>query len=560
MLGGFALAALVLAAVGIYGVVAYGVVQRTRELGIRMALGAGGGSLLRMVIRQGMAPVLGGIALGFAAALAGGRVLRGLLYGVGANDPVTFVAVTFFLVAVALAAIYLPARRAARSDPMAALRPSDRNASMDIAAPESPLRRPLAAEEPGAHRRRGAHARALHRRHDRDLQRGLRRALPAPAVSASRPDPAAADAGGGSSPARCRSATGPTSSASSGASATSCRPTARASTSPGADMPENVDGARVGADFFAMLGVQPALGRGFLPEEDAPGRGDAVLLSDGLWRRRFGADPSVVGREIRLDGRPHTVIGVMPAAMDYDDLRRGALAAGRVLPGAARRCTTSTILIVLARLNPGVTLAQAQAEMESLGRWLETNFPKENKDRSLAISSFMEELVGDYRPRLYVLLGAVGFVLLIACANIANLLLARGAARAREIAIRAAIGAGRGHLLRHALTESLVLAVGRRPARDPARLLGRRAPRGASARRTSRGSGTARVDGPVLAFAVGLTLLCGLVFGLAPALRMSRRMPHEALKEGGRSGSRPGAGTGSGARSWWPRSRWRWCC
>ena len=122
VLGGFALAALVLAAVGIYGVVAYGVVQRTRELGLRMALGAGGGSLLRMVIRQGMAPVLYGIALGFAAALAGSRVLRGLLYGVGANDPVTFVAVTFFLVAVALAAIYLPARRAARSDPMAALR------------------------------------------------------------------------------------------------------------------------------------------------------------------------------------------------------------------------------------------------------------------------------------------------------------------------------------------------------------------------------------------------------------------------------------------------------
>jgi predicted permease len=122
VLGGFALAALVLAAVGIYGVVAYGVVQRTRELGIRMALGAGGGPLLRMVIRQGMTPVLAGMALGLAGSLAAGRVLRSLLFGVGPSDPVTFVAVTFFLVAVALAAIYLPARRAARSDPMVALR------------------------------------------------------------------------------------------------------------------------------------------------------------------------------------------------------------------------------------------------------------------------------------------------------------------------------------------------------------------------------------------------------------------------------------------------------
>jgi len=120
--GTFALAALVLAAVGIYGVVAYGVVQRTRELGIRMALGAGGATLLRMVIRQGMAPVLGGLVLGLAGALAGGHVLRGLLFGVGTSDPATFAAVTFFLVAVALAATYLPARRAARSDPMIALR------------------------------------------------------------------------------------------------------------------------------------------------------------------------------------------------------------------------------------------------------------------------------------------------------------------------------------------------------------------------------------------------------------------------------------------------------
>jgi putative ABC transport system permease protein len=307
----------------------------------------------------------------------------------------------------------------------------------------------------------------------------------------------------------------------------------------GTDAPENVDGARVGGDYFTMLGVRPAIGRGFLPEEDTPGRGNVVLLSDGLWRRRFGADSGVVGREIRLDGRPHTVVGVMPAAMDYTVFDEELWVPTAFTPARLAE-HDEHFLVVLGRLMPGVTRAQAEAEMRGLGKWLETTYPDDNLGRRIEMAPFMEELVGDYRPRLYVLLGAVAFVLLIACANIANLLLARGAARSREIAIRAAIGAGRGHPLRQALTESLVLAVA-------GGLLGLLLGHWGVAMLAAFGPedvprlAQARVDGPVLGFAIGLTAVSGLIFGLAPSLRTSAWSPQEALKEGGRSGSRAGS-------------------
>ena len=304
----------------------------------------------------------------------------------------------------------------------------------------------------------------------------------------------------------------------------------------GTDAPENVTGARVGADYFAMLGVRPALGRSFLAEEDAPGRGDVVVLSDGLWRRRFGSDPRVVGSQVRLDGRPHTVVGVMPASMDYAVFDEElwvptAFSADRLA------MHDEHYLVVMGRLRPGVTLTQAEAELQGLAGWLRTNFPKENRDRGILVASFKEELLGEHRPRLYVLLGAVGFVLLIACANIANLLLARAAARSRETAIRVAIGAGRKHLFRMALTESLVLAVAGGVLGLLAGYWGVEALAGFGPRDVPRLQ-QATINGPVLAFALGLTLLSGLIFGLAPALRTAARPPHEALKEGGRSGVR----------------------
>jgi putative ABC transport system permease protein len=307
----------------------------------------------------------------------------------------------------------------------------------------------------------------------------------------------------------------------------------------GAETPENVDGARVGADYFALLGVRPALGRDFRSEEVAPGRENVVLLSHDLWQRRFGADPKAVGSEIRLDGRPHTVIGVMPASMDYTLFDEELWVPVAFTPERLAM-HDEHYLTVLARLDSGVTLPRAEEEITGLARWLETTYPKENQDRTIQVSQLMEELVGDYRPRLFVLLGAVAFVLLIACANVANLLLARGAARAREISIRAAIGAGRHHLVAHALAESLVLALA-------GGLLGLLVGYWGVALLAAYGPedvprlAQARLDGPVVVFALGLTAVSGLVFGLVPALRTAARPPHEALKEGGRSGSRAGS-------------------
>jgi putative ABC transport system permease protein len=300
----------------------------------------------------------------------------------------------------------------------------------------------------------------------------------------------------------------------------------------GAETPENVTGARVGADFFPLLGLKPALGRAFLPEEDRPGADGVVVLSDGLWRRRFGSDPSVVGRDVRIDGQPHRVIGVMPRSLDYTVY--GEELWLPIAFGPERLAEHDEhYLLVLGRLKPGITPREAQSALDGIGRWLAEQFPKENHERGLSASPLMEELVRDYRPRLFVLFGAAAFVLLIACANIANLLLARATARSRETAIRAAVGAGRGHILRQALAESLLLAVGGGGLGIMAAYWGvaglialgpAEVPRLASA----------RVDAPALGFALLVTLVAGLVSGLAPALRMAGQFPHEALKEGGR--------------------------
>jgi predicted permease len=304
------------------------------------------------------------------------------------------------------------------------------------------------------------------------------------------------------------------------------------------DAPENVTAARVGWDFFSLLGVTPALGRAFRPEEDQPGRDNVVILSDGLWRSRFGADRGILGRQVRLDARSYTVIGVMPPSLDYAALDEQLWVPNGFTPEQLAM-HDEHYLIVLGRLKPGVTRAAGLAELSQIAGSLRERYPKDNEERSFTFSQFDRELVSDYRSRLLVLLGAVGFVLLIACANIANLLLARGASRAREMAIRAAIGAGRGALLQQALAECFLLALAGGIAGVLAAFWGVNALVSFGPADIPR-LALARIDGPVLAFAALVTLLSGLIFGLAPALRAAIRFPQDALKEGGRTG--PAAG------------------
>jgi putative ABC transport system permease protein len=301
----------------------------------------------------------------------------------------------------------------------------------------------------------------------------------------------------------------------------------------GSDQPENVPAARVGADFFRLLGVRPALGRDFAAEEDQPGHDAVVVLSDQLWHRRFGADRSIVGRQLRLEGRPYTVIGVMPKSLDYT-LYDEQLWVPIAFTPERLAMHDEHYLVVLGRLKPAVTQQQLASELDLISRDLRQRFPQEDSQRHVAATPLQDELVREYRPRLYVLLGAVGFVLLIACANIANLLLARAAARSHETAIRAAVGAGRAHIMRQALTESLVLALAGGVLGVFAAYWGVSALIAIGPADVPR-LAQARVDGAVLGFAVLVTVVSGLVFGIAPALRMAGSSPYQALKEGGRA-------------------------
>jgi len=220
--------------------------------------------------------------------------------------------------------------------------------------------------------------------------------------------------------------------------------------------PERVVVARVSASFFPMLGVKPLLGRAFSPDEQIAGKDRVVLLSHGLWQRRFGADRGVVGRPLTIDGEPHTVIGVLAPDGRIPSGTEDAWTPLSPAPTDQFRGVHNTR--VHARLKPGVSLAQAQAEMTAIMRRLEEQYPDDNQGRGAVVLPLDEFLVGDLRAPLNVLLGAVGCVLLIAVVNVANLLLARGAAREKEIAIRSALGAGRGRLVRQLLAENLPLA------------------------------------------------------------------------------------------------------
>jgi putative ABC transport system permease protein len=301
---------------------------------------------------------------------------------------------------------------------------------------------------------------------------------------------------------------------------------------------ERIIGARTTAGFFGVFGTQPALGRVYSIEEDQPGREQVVVLSHRLWTRRFGSDRQVVGRQVRISGRPYEVIGVMPASFDFTD-QTEELWVPIAWTAERKGMHDEHAFQIYARLKAGAGVAQAESELARFAEDLTRRFPRDNAERGFAVAPMMEELVGDYRQRLFILLGAVGFVLLIACGNIANLLLARGTARAGEMAIRAALGAGRGRMVRQLLTESLVLALISAAAGLVLAAWGIQALIAAAPDGVPRLE-QAALDPIALGFTLIVALLSAVLFGLAPAIRTARSDVQTILKEAGRGAAMGG--------------------
>jgi predicted permease len=303
---------------------------------------------------------------------------------------------------------------------------------------------------------------------------------------------------------------------------------------------ERLTGYMISADFFSTLGVRPILGRPFRPDDDHPGAAPVVILGGGFWKSKFGASPEIIGKSMILNGTSYTVVGVIPSGFTFYGHDRDVYTPiGQYNDSSFRDRRVEMSAHAVGRLKPGITLSQAKADMDGIAQNLAEAYPEADKDAGITLVSMKEDMVGNVQPFLIVLLAAVGFLLLIACANVANLLLARAMGRSREFAIRLALGADSMRVIRQLLTESILLAGAGGALGLVLAFWGTKAVLGTLPGALPRANEVA-LDSRVLLFTLALSLFAGIVFGLAPALKASRVDLQEILKESGRgmSGAR----------------------